>query len=263
MKAENVTRDRMKEGVRRRGERGAWSYVIDLGPQLAQRCLACRHREWHGHRPLKACPKCGGELQETRERRQIEKGGFATRAEAVAERSKAVAAFSQNDYVARDRESLGEFLELEWLPSLEASGKVRASTLLAYTTHVRKHIVPALGHVELQRLSTPQINTFYGSLGRPSDDRRALIAGTRRRIHATLHHALADAVRWHRLTRNPADAADLPRQPRQGERPMKTWSKEELATFLDFVRRSPLPLWRLYAMSGCGGAKPRRHLGRH
>lgn len=242
----------MKGGIiRPRGPGGTWGYYIDLGLQPAVRCEACSKRAW-GARAPKRC-KCGNtELRHTVERRQQFVQGLRTRAEAVAARAKAVAAFAQNDYVARDRESVAEFLEQEWLPSLKASGKVRASTLVAYTTHVTKHLVPSLGHVELQRLSTPQINTLYGNLGKPSDGRRALSAGTRRRIHATLHHALADAVRWHRLTRNPADAADLPRQPRQGERAMKTWTKEELAAFLDFVHNERLfALWRLLAMSGC------------
>jgi len=45
-----------------------------------------------------------------------------------------------------------------------------------------------------------------------------------RKIHAALHKALVDAVRWNRITRNPADAADPPRTRAAMTHEMKTWS---------------------------------------
>ena len=72
-----------------------------------------------------------------------------------------------------------------------------------------------------------------------------------RRVHATLHRALKDAVRWQRLAVNPVDAADPPRgQGKQRELP--AWNAEQLAGFLCHVKDDRLSaLWRLLAMTGC------------
>ena len=71
----------MKGGIRRPRTAGeTWSFVLDAGRQDAQRCLSCGRagRFWVGGRLLEACPRCGGPLELTRERRMIEKSGFAT-----------------------------------------------------------------------------------------------------------------------------------------------------------------------------------------
>ena len=69
-------------------------------------------------------------------------------------------------------------------------------------------------------------------------------------MHAVLHRALKDAVRWGRLSRNPIDAADPPRVNGSG-REMKTWSAEQLAAFLKATRDDRLhALWHLLAMTG-------------
>ncbi len=61
-----------------------------------------------------------------------------------------------------------------------------------------------------------------------------------------------DAVRWNRLPRNPSDAADPPRKS-SGRKQMRTWSAEQLRTFLesDSVRNDRLfAAYRLAATTG-------------
>jgi integrase len=68
-------------------------------------------------------------------------------------------------------------------------------------------------------------------------------------VHATLHRALRDAVRWNLLTRSPADAADPPRAAPLQE--LRVWSVKELQVFLASERASPLyPLWLLLSTTG-------------
>lgn len=144
-----------------------------------------------------------------------------------------------------------EYLLKEWLPAIK--GTVRPTTYASYTMHVEGHIVPALGSLQFSRVSAQVINGFYARLlanGR-LQGKGALSPATVRRVHATLHRALKDAVRWQRLTVNPVDAADPPRgQSKQRELP--AWNAEQLAGFLSFVRNDRLfALWRLLAMTGC------------
>ena len=116
-----------------------------------------------------------------------------------------------DSYVVPTRITVREYLLKEWLPAIK--GTVRPTTFASYATHVEGHIVPALGSLQLSRLSAQAINAFYARLlenGR-LQGKGSLSPATVRRVHATLHRALKDAVRWQRLAVNPVDAADPPR----------------------------------------------------
>ena len=114
-------------------------------------------------------------------------------------------------YVQASRRTVRSFLLEEWLPDREPP-KLRATTYVNYQTQITTHVVPGLGSVELQRLSPAQLNAFYRALlagGRR--DGRGLAPKTVKNIHAILHRALKDAVRWGYVIRNVADAVEPPR----------------------------------------------------
>ncbi len=71
-------------------------------------------------------------------------------------------------------------------------------------------------------------------------------------VHTILHRAFRDAVRWGRLARNPADAADPPRgQPKSDA--IKTWDADTLKTFLSTTKKEGdrlHPLWVLLGTTG-------------
>lgn len=74
-------------------------------------------------------------------------------------------------------------------------------------------------------------------------------------IHTIVHRAFRDAVRWGRLARNPADAADPPRVPHKSGR-VHAWDGGTLRSFLDAALRRAGP-----ALSAVGIAGPLRHCG--
>ena len=198
-------------------------------------------------RPLSACPACGGELTETEERRRETKAGFATRREAQAALSKLLVAIEERRHVPKSHLTLREFLRSDWLPAIAST--VRPTTYAQYTSNCEQHIIPFLGSVasaahrrrEAQRpLRAPAQRGPHPRIRRP-------LPRHGRRVHATLHRAFRDAVRWGYLAANPAAAADPPREyVLARERP--SWSSEELAAFLQLRRGRP-PL-RPVALSG-------------
>jgi integrase len=118
---------------------------------------------------------------------------------------------------------------------------------------VKKHILPTLGGVKLQKLTPVMINALYAQLLRDGKvcGSGGLSANSVRRVHATLHRALNDAVRWDRLFRNPCDAADPPRLGAEREEKTHAWTNLELRKFLDTVKNERLyPLWLTLAMTG-------------
>lgn len=232
-------------------KRSTWQYILELGDRPTQRCTICRRRHWVGRKPLKVCTKCGGPLVDRIERKQQVKTGFATKKEAQAGLTEALRELQQGSYVQPSKVTVKEFLSLEWLPAIEAT--IRPATLASYTTHVNTHIVPKIGTVPLQKLSAGRINRLYAELRKDGRARGTggLSPNSVRRIHATLHRALRDAVRWGYLSRNPVDNADPPRTIDSELAAAKAWQVADLKTFLGGVREDRLhPLWLTLALTG-------------
>jgi integrase len=241
----------MRGHIRRRGDPGRWEYIIDVGMAAAQRCQGCGKRFWMERKPKACCPKCAGLLIETEERRRKTQAGFATRKDCEAAMNKVMTAVEERTYVVPSRITLREFLLREWLPAIK--GTVRPTTYASYTMHCEGHIAPALGSLQIARLTAQSINAFYAQLlqdGRASGQ-GGLSPATVRRIHATLHRAIKDAVRWSRLPVNPVDAADPPRGKAE-QRDLPAWSGPQLASFLAHMKDDRLfAFWRLLSMTGC------------
>jgi integrase len=240
----------MRGHIRRRGDPGSWEYIIDVGVAAAQRCSACGKRFWMERKPRPCCPKCGGQLLETEERRRKTQAGFQARRDAETAMCKVMSAVEERSYVVPTRITVREYLLKEWLPAIK--GTVRPTTFASYATHVEGHIVPVLGSLQLSRLSAQAINAFYARLlenGR-LQGKGSLSPATVRRVHATLHRACRDAVRWQRLSLNPVDAADPPRG-HSKQRELPAWNSEQLAGFLRSLKDDRLfALWRLLSMTG-------------
>src|SRR5450756_223848 len=241
----------MRGHVRKRGEPGSWEYIVDVGMAAAQRCESCNKRVWIERRPKQSCPKCGGALKETEERRRETKSGFATQKECQAAMNKLLVAVEQQTYASPTKASVREYLVKEWLPAVKST--IRPSTYNSYVQHVECHVAPHIGSVKLQKLSGSQVNALYAKLAETGrkDGKSGLSPMTIHHVHSCLHKACKDAVRWGHISRNPLDAADPPRKKGDGTKEMQTWTKEQLKAFLDSVKDERLsPLRHTIAMTG-------------
>jgi integrase/predicted RNA-binding Zn-ribbon protein involved in translation (DUF1610 family) len=236
--------------IRRRGEH-SFEYIVDVGTASAQRCQGCNRRYWVERKLKQSCPKCGGELVETEERRRAIKGGFATRRECQAALNKVLSAVEARTYAPPTRITVKAFLLDEWLPAIKST--LRPTTYASYTMLAREHVIPSLGSLQLQKLNAATINALYAQLGEHGRVHGGgpLSASSVRRVHAVLHRACHDAVRWGRLTVNPVDAADPPKQSAEHSERLPVWTADQLAAFLSSVADDRLfALWRLLAMTG-------------
>ena len=71
---------------------------------------------------------------------------------------------------------------------------------------VSRYIVPAFGTVKLAKLTPVRVQSLYRSLQDKGKH------ATARYVHATLHRALGQALRWEMIERNPAELVTPPRQ---------------------------------------------------
>lgn len=130
-----------------------------------------------------------------------------TRKGAATKLSKAIA--ERDSGLAYDCGSMkvGEYLD-RWLDSTR--GTVRERTWIRAEVDVRVHLKPTLGKTRLDRLDPLQLQSLYRVKLDSSLSPRSV-----RIIHATLHKALTQAVKWSLIPRNVASLVELPKDSRK------------------------------------------------
>jgi len=172
----------------------------------------------------------------TGKRRQKWHSGYRTKRAAEDALSELVNGVKSGSYVEKSKQTVTEYVT-DWLAAIEPT--VRPATHYSYARNLRLHVVPVLGGMPLQSVDAGVLNTLYASLlaeGRKDYAGGGLSPRSVRYVHTILHRALKDAVKWGRLARNPADAADPPRAGSTARAEFTTWTAEQLRTFLDGTR---------------------------
>lgn len=107
------------------------------------------------------------------------------------------------------RITVGETLD-RWLAHVRRD--LSPTTIHGYQSHIEGHLRPALGQIQVGKLTTARIDTLYNSL-RASGGRAGvgLSPTTIRQVHAILRRALAQAQRWGWIAQNPATLAQPPK----------------------------------------------------
>ncbi len=138
-----------------------------------------------------------------------------------------------------ERQTVERFLQ-DWLKS--ASQGLRPRTAIRYEQFIRVHIVPAIGATSLAKLTPQRLQELYA-------DRRVagLSPASVRQLHAILHRAFKQGMRWGVLVRNPADAVTPPRVERHE---MRALDPEQVMTLVDAARGERLEALIVLAVTG-------------
>lgn len=170
-------------------------------------------------------------------------GGFDRLKDAKARLASVLEAQASGNYIEPSKLTVGQYLRDEWLPGIKST--IRASTFHSYERNIELHVIPTLGNVPLQKLTPSQLNALYAAL---AEGERPLSPKTIRYLHTIVHRAMRDATKWGRLSRNPAAAADPPRQVKSE---MRAWDGQSMRRFLAGVTDDRLyPLYLLAATTG-------------
>ena len=220
---------RQRGAAPRREANGTWRFVVDLGPG----------------------PDAKGQW---RERNQALRRGFPTKKAAQEAMDELRVAARQGTFVAPQRQTLKDYLEIDWLPVVRHD--LAESTFDSYERNCRNHIIPRLGGIHLQALDGSALNRFYGDLLTSGRKRGKQSPGlkprTVRYIHTILHSALDDAVRLRRVQNNAADQATPPSAKSSRAPEMQTWTGTQLAMFLERSAGDRYGYaWAFLATTGC------------
>jgi integrase len=162
-----------------------------------------------------------------------------TRQEVQEKLKKALRDQQQGRLIASPQQTLEQYLP-QWLEAHRASIRIR--TYERYEQYVRIHLIPSLGKIKLQKLTALHIQNLYTELG------RRLSSSTLNALHAMLHKALEDALKWELVARNVSDAVTVPRRAHYETKPL---SIEQAKSLLETARGDSLEaLWVLALTTG-------------
>jgi integrase len=138
--------------------------------------------------------------------------------------------------IVTERQSVKDYLH-SWLEESVKPG-VRLSTYLSYKQQVDIHITPALGRVQLTKLTPQHIQRYMNDKAKPipqpgGDSKPGLSAKTIRYHRSILVMALTQALKWGLVARNVATLVDPPRALKYEIQPM---APEQARKFLQAIK---------------------------
>jgi integrase len=115
------------------------------------------------------------------------------------------------------------------------------------------HLRPYFGHLRVGKITTEDIDDFYGYLLRWGGKRgQPLAPGTVARVHGVLHRAFAQAVRWGWVSVNPVSDASPPRVHATEIRPP---NPAQVVALLEWAREKKPALFCYLRLAACTGAR--------
>jgi integrase len=207
----------MRGHIRERS-RGHWGIVLDARDAQTGK----RRRRWYSH--------------------------VGTKRSAQIECARLIAEIQTGAAIEPSRLTVAAFLIERWLPYMRS--RISPRTCERYGELIRHHLVPRLGAVMLTMLRPAQIADAYAKAlaGGRRDGKGGLSPSTVVYCHRVLKHALADAVHWELLVRNPANAIRPPRIERAS---MSTFDLSQTAELLSIVEATRLAIPVMLAVT-CG-----------
>lgn len=155
-------------------------------------------------------------------RERITKRGFRTKKEAEKAMVEAQAAFQKGEYIEPSKKLYKEYLQ-EWIKTKRNLGE---QTLELYDSYLRTHIIPALGHIPLAKITAHDIELFLDSLFG-----KGLAAATVKRIFSVVNASLNAAEMKDLVPKNAANKVEKPQVKQRRE--LIVWEPAFVSEFID------------------------------
>ena len=153
---------------------------------------------------------------------------------------------AKRTYLAHTKLTVKDWLDT-WVK--EYLEDIKPSTKYLYTRNVEMYIIPNLGSVKLDALTSPMVQALYNRLHKPDKkDVKPLSAKTIRSLHGVLHKALQQAVLNGYIRVNPTDACKPPRVVKKEIQPL---DETQVSEFLKAIQGHPHEyLYKITLFSG-------------
>lgn len=166
------------------------------------------------------------EVGDGKDRKRIKRRGFRIRQDALDAERELLNELKKGLDLNASKTLYRDFMQ-DYLRDKKA--KVKQQTLDTYTFLVNKHILPALGDLQLGEIKPRHIQNLYNDIiesGRLSGENL-------QKIHTLINESLKKAAGWDMIIKNPAAVVD---RPKAAPKEMMYWTDEESHLFLEAAR---------------------------
>lgn len=157
--------------------------------------------------------------------------------------------------VEPDRVTVGELCD-RWFNDVFLLRGPAEQTKAQYESTIRNHIVPAIGHVRVQQLTTPQVQAMVSRMARKDGKPGQPSARQRRLALMLVRQILHQAEAWQIVHRNVARFAEAPKG---GRTEIRFWEAHEVQQFLAAAKGHRL--YGLFALGLASGMRLEELLG--
>ncbi len=163
-----------------------------------------------------------------------------------------LAAFKQEvlsgNYIAPAKMTFKDFMEKSWLPKYaEDPENLSPKSLINYKGHLYKHIIPVIGHHQVDEITTMQLVNMMDAIKKPGGRKDGkgdtLAPGTVKYIHRAVKNVFQRAVDWKLLKENPMIGVPKPSEKVQAE---NFYDEDEAQQVINALYAYAPVKWRLY-----------------
>jgi integrase len=176
-------------------------------------------------------------VEETGKRKSIY---ASTEKEAWQKLQQALQEQKQGTLATSPKQKLSTFLT-QWLEEVHRPPAIRPTTYQRYLDVSRKHILPALGHFELQKVTPQRIQTFYSTKLKEGQSTSSVHI-----MHSLLSKAFDTAVKWRLISSNPCKGTTIPHEVK---REAQSLTEEQARHLLEAARDHDLEVFVVTALS--------------
>lgn len=156
------------------------------------------------------------------------KRGFKTKKEAEKAMMEVQDAMNKGNYIEPSTVLYRDFIQ-SWINDKKTN--VQKSTVETYTYLIERFVLPALGDIELSKITPRDIQSLYNDL----KNNNKLGDENIRKVHTLINESLNKAFKWEMIIRNPAALVDPPKISRKE---VEVWDEEEVQKFLAVAKDS-------------------------
>lgn len=154
---------------------------------------------------------------------QFKKRGFKTKQEAQKAVNELEHSLTTGTYIKPNKMTYSEYMMSHWLE--DKITQVKKQTLATYKWLIVGHVLPALGDIELTKLTPMAIQKFYNQMTKNEQ----LTDENIQKIHTLIKDSLKKAERWELISKNPAALVD---RPKAVKKEVVVWDVDEVKLFL-------------------------------
>jgi integrase len=166
--------------------------------------------------------------------KQTSKKGFRTKGEAEDFLLKVNTQLNDNSFVKPKKITVREYLK-DWIETY-VECTLKKSTVSSYKSIVEQHIVPYLGNVELQKLTSSHIDRFYSEKLKNGrlDGKGGLSAKSVLYIHRILSEALGHALKKSYINNNPIK--NITTSPKVPKYRAQIYNRDEILSLMQAIK---------------------------